>query len=460
MTGESEGPRRRRVLKVLGASAIATGVAGCGGDSGSDDGSDDDSTPESNDDGPADTDDSPDDTDSTDDSDDDSDDSDRPDPMGATAWPMGGFDGGWTQRHEEVPALESEMTQSWRVQKDLEFSPGSRYFPLVAGMDTLVTATPQGMVYAFDEEDGTESWTFEMPERGSFDGGVALYDGVVYTNSRDSGADNTKYALDVETGDIIWEHKAGYGIDPLVDGERLYGQERDEVVARDIEDGTELWRKERVAGGTNIAVSDGRVVTRRDRTDGNWEIVALDATSGDELWTSESFAPDQTDFGTYVSAADGAVYATNDAGVVISIDAASGSTNWRASPYTENESFSSSITPKQPPVIGADHVFIGGSYVHALDQSSGQEVWSDGEQAGMRDRIGIVGGDVFTMAPPGIVGYDPATGGQRWTVDVDIRPSCINDFAVTDNGIYLSTIDCGGDDPEIIALGYPEDSSD
>jgi hypothetical protein len=55
------------------------------------------------------------------------------------------------------------------------------------------------------------------------------------------------------------------------------------------------------------------------------------------------------------------------------------------------------------------------------------------------------------VAEPGVVGYDPATGAERWTINVDIRPGCIDGFVATDNEMYLSTIDCGGNDPLVVA---------
>lgn len=44
------------------------------------------------------------------------------------------------------------------------------------------------------------------------------------------------------------------------------------------------------------------------------------------------------------------------------------------------------------------------------------------------------------------------TGSERWTINVDIRPECVNEFAMTETGVYLSTINCGGEDPEMSAL--------
>jgi len=65
--------------------------------------------------------------------------------------------------------------------------------------------------------------------------------------------------------------------------------------------------------------------------------------------------------------------------------------------------------------------------------------------------VRFLGDDVFTVTESRVVGYDPATGAERWTINVDIRPGCIDGFAATDNEMYLSTIDCGGNDPLIVA---------
>jgi len=455
MTDEFDAPARRRVLKAIGATALASGLAGCGGDGG--DGSDGgDGTTATDADGgtdtPAGT--TPDET-ATEPPNEGTETTDEPpeqvDPLGDTAWPMTGYDAGYTNAHPNVAALGGELTERWTVERSVENRGGYQDLPIAVGSGHVVTASPGGTVVAFDATDGTEAWTYDVGERGPPSGGITLFDDVVYVAS---GADDEpKYALDVETGEVRWENADGGDFDPVVYDGRLYELGLNEVYARDLQSGDVLWEVRRVAGVRNLAVADGTLYTQVEREPSDWQVLAIDAASGDERWVSDGVSLDGPR-PTHLSADAEGVYVTGGDGTVWAFDAAGGSLDWTVNHYTPDET--GSVKPEQPAVVGPDNVYIGGYNLHALSRADGSEQWAIGEQYDTRDTVAYADGEVYQAFDPGLVAYDPADGSELWSVEIPVDPGCVADVAVTDGAAYLATDDCASAEPSIAVLEVDE----
>lgn len=468
MTDHERADRKRRhILQAIGVSAVAGGLAGCigsdddgsaGTDDGPSDGSSNGSSDGSSDGEPEDAGDDGDESDESDGSTEDDDGllEEEPDPLGADAWPMRNFDASHTGHHPDVTSPERPLEEKWSIAIELEHSPGARYLPVVAGRGYAVTATTEGTVYAYDAESGTEAWRYEMAERDGYlkeaRGGVALFDGVVYA-SRGDFSEYPKYAIDVESGNLLWEEPAGDSFDPVVDDDLIYGVTDAGVVARDAASGAERWQTE-VDGGQNLAVANDTVYVRDlEPRSGEWFVVALDAASGDEQWRSNPIDREAIAEASHLSVGDGAVYTASAGGTVCAFDAGSGTKAWDASPYTEYEERSSSQDPVEPPVIGDERVFLGGFHIHALSQSDGTEEWSVGNTNQHRNHLAFVDGEIYNLVDPGIVAYDPSDGTELWSYDSGLRTACLSDVAVTADRIYLSKDRCGGEAPELVAIG-------
>ncbi|MEE9285761.1 MAG: PQQ-binding-like beta-propeller repeat protein, partial [Dehalococcoidia bacterium] len=83
----------------------------------------------------------------------------------------------------------------------------------------VIVADDKGFVYAIGTEGGREEWKVELSDK-RFWSSPTVVDGVVYIG----GMDKRLYALDIETGAIVWVFKAGGAIasTPLVVGDLVY----------------------------------------------------------------------------------------------------------------------------------------------------------------------------------------------------------------------------------------------
>jgi outer membrane protein assembly factor BamB len=451
----SDDPNRRRLLKTIGASALATSLAGCGGGGDGGDGGDsgDGGDGGGGTDAPTDTD-APagtDDPGTTADGDDGGDGGEESvDPLGATAWPMTGYDAGYSSAHPDVTALGGSLAERWSVTRTPEGRGGYQDLPIAVGSGHVVAAGPQGTVVAVDAADGTEAWTYEIGERGPPDGGVALFDGTVYIVG-----DEATHAVDVETGDAVWEDTDGGDSDPVMDDDRLYQLGLNEVYARDLATGAVDWEVRRVAGTRNLAVADGTVYAEVERDGSDWQILAMDAGSGAEQWTSDGVSLDGPR-PQFLSADGDAVYVTGDDGFVWSFDADDGSLNWTADPYTADEK--GSVEPEQPAVIGPDNVYVIGYSLYAISRSDGSTTWSVGERYDSRNAIAYAGGEVYNATEPGVRAFDPADGTELWQQSLSVDGGCISDLALTDGTMYYSQDDCAAAEPTVGVLEVDDGS--
>ena len=157
-------------------------------------------------------------------------------------------------------------------------------------------------VLALDEATGKERWKFEYPAKYkiSYPCGPrctpAVADGKVYT----LGAVGNLYALDAESGKVLWSHDFnkdygtttdlwGYAGHPLVDGNKLIcivGGNGSYVVAFDKNTGKEIWKNLTSPSQgysppaiLNIAGQRQLVLLRPDA------VTALDPETGQEIWS-------------------------------------------------------------------------------------------------------------------------------------------------------------------------------
>jgi len=146
------------------------------------------------------------------------------------------------------------------------------------GDDAVVgVADKEGTYYALDRDSGDIVWSTKLTPGGATGGcmsSAAVYDGVIYVNSNDgeSGGDgagfgsggpgeSTTFALETDTGDIIWETPmpdGAYGAATYANGVIYIGTLNGELHALDASDGNMLWTHsvgETIGGG--ITVADG-----------------------------------------------------------------------------------------------------------------------------------------------------------------------------------------------------------
>ncbi|MBO6728284.1 MAG: PQQ-binding-like beta-propeller repeat protein [Maricaulis sp.] len=184
--------------------------------------------------------------------------------------------------------------------------------------------------------------------------------------------------------DIMWRQTFGEGSDhnqrlnarPVVAEGRVYMIDaRGEVSAIDAESGERLWsrrlegpnERDRMSFGGGIAFDSGRIYAHS----GYNYLVALDAQSGSEIWRSEIIVP----FHGAPTVADGRIFVASDDNEMLSIDASNGNVNWTYQGIIESARL---ITSPSPAVLGDIVVapFASGEIV-ALRVQNGNPLWSD-----------------------------------------------------------------------------------
>ncbi|MGH2561662.1 MAG: PQQ-binding-like beta-propeller repeat protein, partial [Thermomicrobiales bacterium] len=236
-------------------------------------------------------------------------------------------------------------------------------FPTAGGASYQGPAVVDGIVYApadrvglyaIDAQSGEQLWLAEIP--GEHLSSPAVVDGVVYVAGDYAGP---LIALDAATGERLWSAPDNQARPAVADG-AVYTKWAEVVYAHDATTGEQRWRAQptRSSFSTDTIVA-GDLVYAGDQ-DGI--VVALDAASGDVRWTVAA--------GTWIeeiAAGEGILYAITNEGALIALDAASGAELWRSTRFQLVSSMA----------IAAGVLYAGGvdGDVAALDAATGAEIW-------------------------------------------------------------------------------------
>ena len=303
-------------------------------------------------------------------------------------------------------------------------STGQQIFSAVAVADGLVfTGSTDNHLYAMDPDTGAVIWTFRA---GDDVQDPAIGDGRVYAISRDGNL----YAVDEFTGALIWQTPFfQVGVPPVdVDGVVYIGSE-----AHDAATGSLLWSS---AAPVDTAAAVSGEVVYEGGSDGS--IYALDAATGSVIWATPTGASQTL---SAPAVAGGVVYA--EAGSqLIALDAATGATLWQSA--VGGTAFSNS------PAVGGGVVYTRASkaVVRAFDATTGALLWNDN----------LGGGNSFSAAPAlangvlytssnysSLVVLDAATGATLFTYQAHAG---IDSPAVVNGTVYFSS-----QDDTVYALG-------
>lgn len=275
--------------------------------------------------------------------------------------------------------------------------------PTVVGDMTIVASqlpasgmfkAARNVVWALDSL-GRDLWSFEEAGGQFVEGGAAAGNTFIIGNS-----DQYIYALDVNTGDLLWKFQTGHRVwaTPLIVDDTVYiGSMDRHLYALDLADGHVIWD---FAGGGAFAsqpvLQDGTLYIGAFDD----KVYAIDAQTGAEQW---SFAGENWFWG--LVALDGELlYAADVDGNVYAIDATSASEVWRRSLVDEKER----KTPVRAGVVLSEDgtlLFVGnrnGTF-YALSTADGREVWSSTSDGQVFSEAVVVGS---TVIYPMIYGTD------------------------------------------------------
>ncbi len=181
------------------------------------------------------------------------------DSLGNEAWRQYRFDAGNTGYAPDNTAPGSKPSTRW------EASTGEAVETSPARADGVVyVGSSDGVLYAFDEVEGTEQWTFDT---GSSVRSPAVVDGTVFVTNEDGWV----YGVNAADGSKQWEHRVGASLQPptVADGHVYAGGEQGLLVALTASDGSTAWtyRIGQPITAPVVAVGD-RVIAGTEKTTG------------------------------------------------------------------------------------------------------------------------------------------------------------------------------------------------
>jgi len=257
--------------------------------------------------------------------------------------------------------------------------------PLQVG-DIAYVASADFNLYALEVETGEVIWVF--PTNGAIWGQPTYHDGIIYITSLDKNV----YALDVENGEVIWQEELGGAISakPLlnIDENLLYVGAYDNVMhALDADTGAEKWTFTATNWIWNApALANGVLYF----ADSSGQVFSVDAASGEEIWTTSIDemhevegnllpAPERIEGAIQASPVyfDGILYVASEGnriseeGLLVALDAETGEEIWQQ-------------TTSQPlyatPVIADDAIIVAMNAeavtMTAYSLDSGDQMWS------------------------------------------------------------------------------------
>lgn len=248
-------------------------------------------------------------------------------------------------------------------------------------------------------------------------------DGVVFAGSHNDHV----YALDAETGELLWSFETASDLDPpptVADGV-VFVQDLVQDFALDASTGELLWSDEGSVSGVS-----GRTGYRFTDTNDSIRVSAIDVASGDQIWATEVprltpgfpllFPLTHTGKNIYVS----------DDHEVHALDASTGELVW---------SFRTESPVQTPPTGAAGKVYMISGYTsHALDEATGEPLWSyepvvTGTRAYLSPPVVVDG--IYYLPADELHALDAATGQRLWSSDVRY-PS---EESVVSDGMVLVT---------------------
>lgn len=234
--------------------------------------------------------------------------------------------------------------------------------------------------------------------------------------------------------DVAWRQSFGNGSDnnrrligrPVVaEGHVFTIDASGEVYAHDADTGARLWatrldgpnRHDRMSFGGAVAYDNGRIFAHS----GFNFFVALDASTGAEIWRTETLVP----FHGAPTVVDGRVFVTSDDNELLALEADTGAVMWTYQGIVETARL---LTAPSPAVLGDIVVapFASGELI-ALRVQNGNPIWSDSltGSAGLtalsdiNDVAGspvIMDNTVYAMSHSGLlVAISLRTGERLWT---------------------------------------------
>ncbi len=378
---------------------------------------------------------------------------------------------------------------------------GRIYSSPVATQGYIFFGSQDSCIYAVDRESGAEHWKFKTG--GAVSSTPAIQDSVLYTLSMDARF----YAINIHTGEEIWRFETEgerqrtetglYNKKPLdstwadpwdfylssakiVDTVIYFGSSDRHLYALNINTGEMIWKYE--AGRyihTTPAYADGKLFF------GSWDskIYAVDAETGEEIWTYQTGT--DSDRGRLMegiqgspAVSDGVVYCGSRDSKVYALNAEDGSEIWvasfgsswmPASPAVDDERLYIGTSGPQDiffvdkntgkdlhrsgishyyfssPAITDDYMLVGSfnGQLYAFDKQSGATVWEFQPALSTQNHLGLTNADGSFNVNPLIPMYDYSlvSADRLYMGEVFKLGSIVSSPLIHENEVYFTSTD-------------------
>jgi len=233
----------------------------------------------------------------------------------------------------------------------------------IAG-DVIIAGGFSNVVKALDKYTGEEVWSYQtdyFPQ-----GSPLIIDDRVYI-----ATDHVVYALDLQSGQLIWEvatgNESAFMGAPAYDEGVIYTTGGKLLLALDVETGDELWRVEKDEIFLGLAVANGMIYV------GNWDqnLYAFDQLTGEERWNFKAGG----EFWSAPAVNEDIVYAGNIDHFLYALNPQTGELIWKFD--TGGDAISEAlISDGVLYVSDSSHLFPSGPrHFYALDAVTGEELW-------------------------------------------------------------------------------------
>jgi outer membrane protein assembly factor BamB len=294
--------------------------------------------------------------------------------------------------------------------------------------------TQDGRVYALDPQTGNILWTFD--DEGALKptfSSPAYADGRVFIGEGyHTDKDSKLFAIDAATGKKLWEFQTNSHTESspaVADGKVVCGAGDDGIYCLDAATGQKLWQRI-VDGGLHVdanpLIHNGRVYagSGTSKQSHNNRVFCLDLNTGNEIWGEKT---EYSAWGSPAAAGNTVLFTTGNgtfsedrnpvAGLLLCRDTETGKPVWeRALP--------NSLVAK--PVVDRYQVYVGckDGNVFALDRQSGEVVWSKTLQAPVLAAPAVdihpqmkTGEVVYAIGSTGVMeALSPADGSTFWAI--------------------------------------------
>lgn len=302
----------------------------------------------------------------------------------------------------DFPAIRQQPQIKWQTKVSETW-----LMPPMFADGTLYTGSGDGILYALDTETGKQLWS--ASGFGQLESTGAITGDKIIT----AGFSNLVEALNRHTGDVLWAFRTHYFVQgsPLIVNDRVILATDHEVYALDVNSGKLIWQASTGNEGAYMgspAYDNGVIYTTGGRL-----LLALEADTGKEIWRIEK---DEMFLGLAV--ANGLIYVGNWDHNLYAFDQSTGEERWK---FKGGGEFWSA------PALTKDIVYAGNMdrFAYALNAQTGELLWSYQTGGGAVSEP-MISGDVVYVSdsshefPRGarhLYALDAVTGEELWVFE-------------------------------------------